>query len=89
MPTYNYYCPTCKVEFKRLFNRKPIRAQVHMQCGSETRRVVTATPTHRVTEVLDNSVMVKPVERLTDIEEIMEERSRSPEAPEPDTMNEE
>lgn len=89
MPTYNYHCPNCKIDFQRLFRVKPTRPQVHLQCGYVARRIVAATPTHRVTEVLDNSIMVKPVERLTDIEEIMQDRSRSPEtSPDDDTMNE-
>jgi hypothetical protein len=76
MAAFHFRCPNpaCKMEWRKLFNVRPPQPP---KCGRcDTDLVFTAKPpTVRSTENLDNGVMARPVERLDDIEAIMNERA--------------
>ncbi len=74
MPIYFYSCGECGNQFKRLLPKEE-KTSVCKVCGSAAQRA-PQPPTTRITETLDNGVMVRKVERLADAEQIHRERAK-------------
>jgi hypothetical protein len=82
MPLYNFKCIDCGATKRKLLESEE-RAQVACiicDCGSFMERNAQA-PSARVTEVLDNGMMVRKVERLQDAERIYKDRSHGDNTP--------
>lgn len=73
MAHFTYNCPE-HGEFKVSLDRRQKTCQCP-RCSLDCKPVIKAG-TVRIVEVLDNGAMAKRVERLHNIEEIMEERDR-------------
>ena len=73
MAHFSYTCPE-HGEFKISLDRRQKTCQCP-KCGAESKPIIRIG-TSRVVEVLDNGAMVRKVERLHNIEDIMEERDR-------------
>ena len=70
MPIYFYLCPNCGLTIIRVLKQE--EPTTPCDCGTDAKRTPKA-PTTRITETLDNGVMVKKVERLADAEQIHDE----------------
>jgi hypothetical protein len=73
MPLYYYGCPTCKNVCRRILDVDA--AEHHIQickCGLEMERADEGARA-RITETLDNGVMVRKLERYADAENIYKE----------------
>lgn len=74
MGWFRYACPE-HGEFRLSLAERKKRMPCP-QCSKESRSILGAG-TARIMEVLDNGAMARRVERLHNVEEIMEERSRN------------
>ena len=74
MPLYYFECQTCKKTVRRVCSPKDLKAPVC--CGGSMTRT-PRPPTSRCVEVLDNGVMTKRLERLTDAERLYHERAEA------------
>jgi putative FmdB family regulatory protein len=74
MPIYNFHCTTCGNTTRKLLKPERLKGVVIVctECGTAMERKVSG-PSVRITETLDNGVMVKKVERLADAEQIHDE----------------
>jgi hypothetical protein len=70
MPIYFYECKACSFVTRRLLSKE--LPYIDCNCGATAQRC-PKPPTVRITETLDNGVMVKRVERLADAEQIHDE----------------
>jgi len=71
MAVFSYKCPV-HGDFSVIAERGARRAPCR-ECGSESPRILKSSPM-RVVEVLDNGMMQKSLERLVDIEDLLQER---------------
>jgi putative FmdB family regulatory protein len=71
MAVFTYKCPEHGDFY--LFQNRGEKSAKCPKCGKESKRVVKAG-TMRVVEVLDNGIMERSLERLANVEELMEER---------------
>lgn len=77
MPLYYFKCSGCKSEFRKIL--EPLQAKYHeifCPCGGKVTRLPKA-PTTKVVETLDNGLMPKKLERLSEAERIFKERSKN------------
>lgn len=72
MAWFTYICPEHGTFRASLLRRS--KQQPCPECGADSKIVLRAGSV-RSTEIRDNGAMARSVERLTDIEEIMEERA--------------
>lgn len=75
MPLYYFQCETCGKEFRRILKPEEATSQP-CACGSTLKRD-PHPPSSRVTEVLDNGLMTKRIERLADAERLFRERNEA------------
>jgi DNA-directed RNA polymerase subunit RPC12/RpoP len=76
MAWFKYQCSTCAKVFRlRLDKREPAVNCADPVCSGSCKPLLGAASTSQVVEVLDNGIMPRKVERLHNIEEIMEERA--------------
>jgi AICAR transformylase/IMP cyclohydrolase PurH len=73
MAKFTYKCP----EHGEFFTvqEKGGRSAKCPKCEKDSVRVLTTSSTIRVVEVIDNGLMAKSVERLTNIEELIDQRN--------------
>jgi hypothetical protein len=80
MPLYYFGCPdsSCAVTTRRLLPPKEVRLaeETCPKCGKLMLRQANA-PTARVTEVIDNGIMTRRLERLADAERLFTERNEA------------
>lgn len=67
MPIYFYLCPSCGLTIIRVLKKE--EPTTPCDCGADAKRAPKA-PTTRITETLDNGIMVRKLERLADAEQI-------------------
>lgn len=74
MPIYYFRCPQCDDSTRRLLKPEQIDDFVLYctKCGEKVERL-SMGPSVRITETLDNGVMVRRLERLADAEQIHDE----------------
>lgn len=76
MAWFTYKCKVCGYEFRKVLDERvpTVPCELSDTCQGEAAPVLK--PCHvKIVEQLDNGVMVRKVERLHNIEEILEERS--------------
>lgn len=74
MPVFSFRCDSCGAQARRLLPAAP--DEYLCVCGKPMERN-GAGPTSRATEVLDNGMMSRPLERLDNAEEIFRDRARA------------
>lgn len=78
MPLYSFVCPICGVPDKRLLSAPGSTQDVPCRktdgCPGVLVRDVVAPALHHK-EVIDNSIMVRQVERFVDVEKLVHERA--------------
>ena len=72
MAIFSFKCPDHGVFNKML--PKGLKKYSCTKCGKESERIVSVG-TVKVVEKIDNGLMIKPIERAVDIEELMNERN--------------
>jgi len=72
MAWFSYKCPKCDTQFKKSLPKRQ-KSQKCPNCNEEARVLLNAGSV-QVVERLDNGAMARAVERLHNIEDIMEER---------------
>jgi ribosomal protein L37AE/L43A len=78
MPIFYYRCPECETMKSRLL-KGPAEAESEVfLCAKCSHPMVRApkAPTTRITETLDNGIMVRKLERIADAEQIHDEMAR-------------
>jgi hypothetical protein len=76
MPIYYYKCPECNSTNRRLLAGEAEADKMLLLCHCTAEMVrAPQPPTARITETLDNGVMVRKLERLADAEQIHKEMS--------------
>ncbi len=77
MPIYFFSCADCLEEARKLLKPEALDSMVFFcpKCHKPMERS-PQPPTSRVTETLDNGIMVRKVERLADAEQIHRERAK-------------
>lgn len=77
MPLFHFYCDECSQEIKRILSVEELVNPVACPiCQGPTYRKARG-PTSQVTEILDNGLMGRKVERLKDAERLYKERSKN------------
>ena len=74
MPLFYYICDICQKEIRRVCNIQESKT-LPICCGSQTKRNPRPV-TARCIEVIDNGIMTKKLERLTDAERLFKERAK-------------
>jgi len=74
MPIYNFKCPECGEDFRKVLPHLTEHKKPCPKCGKAA-EYTGKGPTSRIVEVRDNGFMPKKVEQLADIDEIVKERS--------------
>ena len=74
MAWFSYNCPECG-RFKKSLERREKRSDCPL-CNQKDCPTILKVSTIQVVERLDNGAMARSVERLHNIEEIMDERDR-------------
>lgn len=73
MPMYYYQCEACKKTVRRICS--PEQSTDLPKCCSGAMVRTPKPPTSRSVETLDNGLMVKRIERLTEAERLFHERA--------------
>lgn len=76
MPAYHLKCDKCQKSLRKLL---PKFEAMTCECGGQFERIDPTKVTAQIKEVLDNGVMVRKVERLHNIDQLVKERSQEPE----------
>jgi DNA-directed RNA polymerase subunit RPC12/RpoP len=81
VPLYHFKCSGCGEIMRRLWDVKRFEDREPWFCGGCGGEVVydPRPPTSRTTEVLDNGVMVRQVERLVDAPQLFRDRNAATE----------
>lgn len=75
MPLYNFVCSKCGTKKRRIFSvEESKKPQPCPQCKADMERDQTG-PTRQVMERLDNGLMPRAVERLSEAERLYKERA--------------
>ena len=74
MPLYNYVCASCGRRDRKVCS--PQEALAVPECCSAPMKRDPKGPSSRCVEVIDNGLMVKRVERLTEADRLFKERSK-------------
>lgn len=82
MPLFNIYCQKCKKVTRVLRKERPKLGQC--ECGGINTFAINVST--QVMERLDNGIMPKAVERLSNIEELKKERIELAEKPDSDIV---
>jgi putative FmdB family regulatory protein len=80
MPIFQYTCPQCEVSIRRILKPSEAKGQKCLTCGS----VLDRAPGHTAIqnkEVVDTGRSCRKVERLVEIEDMMQERSKNDSKP--------
>ena len=72
MPLYYYQCSLCNKESRRLCT--PDESKVPPICCKKAMVRSPRPPSQRATEILDNGIMTKRLERLVDAERLFHDR---------------
>ena len=72
VPLYCYRCPGCGKTSRRICS--PLESRTRPRCCGQDSERVPGSVSSRTVEVLDNGVMTKSIERLTDAERLFRER---------------
>ncbi len=75
MPAYYLKCDKCQNSQRKILARF---VGMKCECGGEYQRTDSNGLNTVVKETLDNGVMVRKVERIHNIEELIKERSKDP-----------
>lgn len=78
MPIFHFQCPGCGFRLRKILGYIDENQVICPGCGQGANRVPSA-PSTTVKEVLDNGLMIRPVERIADAERIFRERSKTSE----------
>lgn len=79
MPLFYFYCSNCQKKYRHILKQYSLGQKVScVVCKSALERLVKA-PTTQTTEIIDNGIMPKQVEKLMDVKELLEERSKKSE----------
>lgn len=77
MPLYNFRCATCKQTTRKLMKVEAYEAlesaSIQCKCGGAAKREMQAASSQTM-EVLDNGLVARRVERLSEAERIFKER---------------
>ena len=76
MPLYNFWCFACQKKVRKILAAEPAGILPCPTCGENLERNQSPA-TARLTEIYDNGLMSRQVERLQDIEEIREEHGKA------------
>ena len=74
MAWFSYKCAKCGREFKQSLSKREQFVKCLAECNGQAENVVK-TGTSSVHERLDNGAMARSIERLHNVEELMEERA--------------
>ena len=72
MPLFNFYCIKCNLKIRKLL--KSFKETSCHNCGNLLEREATG-PSYAVKELVDSGLMPKAIERYSDIEEKIKERT--------------
>lgn len=75
MPAYNLRCDKCQKTLRKIL---PKFEGLKCSCGGDLLRTSADQVSTVVKEILDNGVMVRKVERIHNVDELMKERSKQP-----------
>jgi len=75
MGLYHFQCPVCEKTKRKLFKSEP-GDLILCECGHVMLRIMQP-PTTRVVEILDNGLMPRKIERLSEAERFSKERSKN------------
>lgn len=75
MPAFHLKCQKCQKAIRKLLPKFEV---LNCECGGEFHRSNTDGPSTVIKETLDNGVMVRKVERIHNIDELVKERSKDP-----------
>jgi hypothetical protein len=78
MPLYHFECIQCGQVVRKILKAQDL-AQTEVLCCDTPCRRTPRPPSTQVKEVLDNGLMTKKVERLSDAERLFRERALIPE----------
>lgn len=70
MPLYNFKCPSCGLEKKRILDPQEADNGGNCKCGEKLQRVVMTEVSSSSKEIVDNGIMVKAVTRFVDTEDV-------------------
>ena len=73
MPLYYFKCLECNLPEKRLLSVAESKQDRHCKCGGKLKRT-PKPPSSQATEILDNGIMTKKIERLVDAERLNREQ---------------
>jgi hypothetical protein len=79
MPLYSWKCKGCGFIGRKLSPKRPGLTPC-TACGGDN-EYMDSSPTSRVIEVMDNGVMTRKVEVLSNISDLMKNRSKPPGEP--------
>lgn len=77
MPLYYFKCPTCQAEARRILTPEQAREGAHCSVCAALMERTPQPPSARVTEVIDNGLMTRRLERLADAERLFAERNEA------------
>jgi hypothetical protein len=72
MPLYKYQCQVCGKELRRICDAQ--EALTPPECCSKVAVRTPSGASSRCTEIIDNGIMTKKIERLVDAERLFKER---------------
>jgi hypothetical protein len=75
VPAYHLMCEKC---LKRVRKLLPKFEGSTCECGGPYKRLEANKMSAQIKETLDNGIMVRKVERLHNVEELVKERSKEP-----------
>ena len=70
MPVFNYRCESCGIGVRTMSRS----SSTHKECGGKLVREPQGASSQKM-DTIDNGLMAKKVERLTDVEELAHERA--------------
>lgn len=78
MPAFYLKCGECQKEKRRIL---PKFEEIKCECGCVMHRTDQTNPSTMIKETLDNGFMVRKVERIHNVEELMKDRGKKPDDP--------
>lgn len=70
MPLYNFKCPSCGLEKKRILEPQEADNGGNCKCGVKLERAAKNEVSSSSKETLDNGIMARAVTRYTDTDEV-------------------
>jgi DNA-directed RNA polymerase subunit RPC12/RpoP len=78
MPAFYLKCNKCSKELRRILTKF---TEIKCDCGEVMQRTDKTNPSAMIKEVLDNGAMIRKVERIHNIDELVKQRSKEPDEP--------